>query len=90
MFFFKAQLMPLMYAQRVVNKYLTRCGKEIKEAKDIEINEQQTKIEHQHHTNTQIYIYIRDIILVIYKMIMNFFIYYEHSLGSFFEIEIRR
>jgi len=48
-----------MYAQRVVNKYLTRCGKEIEEAKDIEINEQQTKIEHQHHTkHTNIYIFV--------------------------------
>jgi hypothetical protein len=50
-----------MYAQRVVNKYLTRCGKkeeEQKGAKDIWVNEQQTKIEHQHHTNTQIYIFV--------------------------------
>jgi hypothetical protein len=38
MFSFKVQIMPLMYAQRVVNKYLTRCGKkeeEQKGAKDI-------------------------------------------------------
>jgi len=42
MFSFKAQRMPLMYAQRVVNKYLTRCAKK-KGAKDIQINEQQTK-----------------------------------------------
>jgi len=60
MFSFKAQIMPLMYAQRVVNKYLTRCGKkedEEEKKKDIQVNEQQTKIEHQHHTNRQIYIY---------------------------------
>jgi hypothetical protein len=43
-----------MYAQRVVNKYLTRCAKKEEGAKDIQINEQQTKIEHQHHTNTHI------------------------------------
>jgi hypothetical protein len=54
MFSFKAQLMPLMYAQKVVNKYLTRCAKKEEGAKDIQINEQQTKIEHQHHTNTHI------------------------------------
>jgi hypothetical protein len=40
MFSFKAPIMPLMFAQRerVVNKYLTRCGKkEEEEEKEKEI-----------------------------------------------------
>jgi hypothetical protein len=84
MFSFKAPIMPLMYAQRVVNKYLTRCGKEEaeeeKKRRDIQINEQQTKIEHQHHTNTQIYIFV---ILFCYIQNDQGCLYYEHSLGSF-------
>jgi hypothetical protein len=39
MFSFKAQIMPLMYAQRVLNKYLTRCGKKKKNRKGQKIFE---------------------------------------------------
>jgi hypothetical protein len=61
MFFFKAQLMPLMYAQRVVNKYLTRCGKETEEAKRYwnkrTTNKNRAPTSYK-HTNIYIYIFV--------------------------------
>ena len=52
-FILKLDLMPLLYAQRVVNKYLTRCAKRKKTDRDQRYsNKRTTKIEHQHHTST--------------------------------------
>ncbi len=70
MFSFKAPIMPLMYAQRVVNKYLTRCGKEEaeEEKKKKRYSNKRTTNKNRaptsyKHTN----IYIRDIILLYTK-----------------------